>query len=72
MRKLRPDRKARFKAALALRGIGVEEWANGEGVTRQHLNATLNKQRESGSLIDKVDAFIAAVESEQRAATRTS
>ena len=68
MRKLRPDRKARFKAALALANIGVDEWAKSAGVTRQHLNATLNDKRESGSLIDKVDAFIAEVEEKTKVA----
>lgn len=68
MRKLRPDRKARFKAALALADIGVDEWAKSAGVTRQHLNATLNAKRESGSLIEKVDAFIADVEAKVMAA----
>jgi hypothetical protein len=63
MRKLHPDRKARFKAALALAKIGVEEWAKEAGITRQHLNATLNDKRQSGTLIEKVDAFIAEVES---------
>ena len=58
MKKLRPDRKARFKAALALRGMGMEQWAKSEGVTRQHLNATLNDPTESAALVEKIDAFI--------------
>lgn len=66
MRKLRPDRKARFKAALALAGMGVDEWAKGEKVTRQHVNATLNSERESASLIEKIDAFIAKVEAQTK------
>lgn len=62
MRKIRPNRKARFKAALALLGMGVDEWAKGEGVTRQHVNATLNDPTESAALIQKIDAFIADVD----------
>ena len=62
MRKLRPNRKARFKAALALAGMGVDEWAKQECVTRQHVNATLNNPSESAALILKIDAFIADVD----------
>jgi hypothetical protein len=61
MRKLRPGRKARFKAALALADLGVDEWAKKAGVTRQHVNATLNNPKESAALIAAIDAFIAEV-----------
>lgn len=62
MRKLKPNRKARFRAALFLAGMSVQEFADSVGITRQHLNATLREDRESGSLTAKVDAFIAEVE----------
>jgi hypothetical protein len=62
MRKLKPNRKARFKAALALADLSVGEWVENAGITRQHLNATLREDRESNSLIAKVDAFIAEIE----------
>lgn len=62
MRKLKANRKARFKAALALAGMTMQEWAKEAGVTRQHLSATLREDRESGTLTAKVDVFIAEVE----------
>jgi hypothetical protein len=52
-------RKARFQAALALAGMTAEQWAENEGVTGGHLSNVLNEKRESGSLTEKVDAFIA-------------
>jgi hypothetical protein len=51
-------RKAQFRAALALAGRTMEEWAESEGVTGGHLSNVLAGKRESGSLTDKVDAFI--------------
>lgn len=68
MPRLRPDRKKRFKAALALSGMKMQDWAGQAEVTPQHLNATLNEQRESNRLIEKVDAFIADVEAKVMAA----
>jgi hypothetical protein len=66
MRKLKANRKARFKAALALTGMTQQQWAEREKVTRQHLGAVLRDDRESGSLIAKVDAFIAEVAQQQK------
>lgn len=61
MRQIRPDRKRKFKAALALTGLTAQQWAEKEGITRQHLNATLNDENESKPLTEKIDAFIAEV-----------
>ena len=61
MRQIRPDRKRKFKAALALAGLTASQWADKESVTRQHLNATLNNESESKPLTEKIDAFIADV-----------
>lgn len=61
MRSIRPDRKRRFKAALALAGLTAQQWAEKEEITRQHLNATLNDESESRPLTEKIDAFIAEV-----------
>lgn len=62
MRKLKVNRKARFKAALALAGMRVGDFALAAGVTRQHLGAVLRSERDSGTLVEKVDAFIKDVE----------
>lgn len=61
MRQIRPDRKRKFKAALALAGLTAQQWAEKEGVTRQHLNSTLNDESESKPLTEKIDAFIVEV-----------
>ena len=67
MRSFRPDRKRKFKAALALVGLTASEWAAKESVTRQHLNATLNDESESKPLTEKIDAFIEEVEVKAKA-----
>lgn len=53
------DRKRLFRAALAVAEMTAEQFAEGEGVTSGHLSNVLNGKRESGSLTDKVDAFVA-------------
>lgn len=58
MQPIAPSRKAKFKAALALAGITQEEWADGAGVTRQHVGAVLREERVSPGLNEKIDAFI--------------
>jgi lambda repressor-like predicted transcriptional regulator len=68
MRQLRPDRKRQFKAALALRGMTARQWAENEGITRQHLNNTLNDETVSRPLTEKIKAFIAEVGSKVLAA----
>jgi hypothetical protein len=56
----KPGRSARFKAALALAGVTVDEFvAQHEiDVTPSHLYAVLRGDRESATLLEKVDAFI--------------
>lgn len=53
------SRQARFRAALALARITAEAWATEQGVTGGHLSKVVNGERESASLLAKVDAFIA-------------
>ncbi len=55
------SRKARFKAALALEGKTLAGWAKEHDVTVQHLNATLNNDRESKRLTGLVDEYIVDV-----------
>jgi hypothetical protein len=57
----KPNRSAKFKAALALAGITVDRFVaqSDIDVTPAHLYAVLRGDRESASLIEKVDAFIA-------------
>lgn len=52
-------RKARFRAALALEGLTMEQWAENNGVTAGHLSQVLAGKRLSDSLIEKVEAFTA-------------
>jgi predicted transcriptional regulator len=51
------DRKARFRAALALTEMTAKEWAVQEGITESHLSKVLAGDRESRTLLDKIDAF---------------
>lgn len=51
------DRKARFRAALALTDMTAAEWAQEQGVTPSHLSQVLRGLRESKSLTEKIDAF---------------
>lgn len=55
----KPTRKERFRAALHLAGMTQREWAERRGVTQQHVIYVLAGQRESQSLTDDIDAFIA-------------
>ena len=52
-------RKERFRAALVLAGMTQREWAERRGITEQHLIYVLAGQRESQTLINDVDDFIA-------------
>lgn len=54
------ERRAEFKAAIALARTTVEQWCVDQGVTTGHLYQVLREQRESPPLVAKVDAFIAA------------
>lgn len=53
------SRKALFGAAIALAETTVKAWAAEQNVTPQHLYHVLSGERESASLVEKVDAFIA-------------
>lgn len=57
MPRTEPDRKARFRAALALTGLTAEQWATDNGVTPSHLSQVLAGKRESRVLVEKVDEF---------------
>jgi hypothetical protein len=57
MRRQDPRYK-RFKAALTLAGVPFGKWAEGNGVTRQHLREVLLGRRESPRLIALVESFI--------------
>jgi hypothetical protein len=54
-----PSRKQLFRAALAIAGLTAAQWADRESITPEHLSRVLNSRRESGTLIEKIDAFIA-------------
>ena len=59
---LPPDddmRNRRFRAALALADLTQEQFATQAGVTSSHLFRVLTGERDSQTLLDKVDAFIA-------------
>lgn len=55
----RKVRKQRFAAALALAGLRQSDFADRNDVDPGHLSKVLNGDRESASLTEKVDAFIA-------------
>ena len=59
LRRDRTNRKARFRAALALAHMTAKEWTEREQVTETHLYAVLKGNRESAKLTSKIDAFIA-------------
>jgi hypothetical protein len=52
------QRRAGFKAAIALARTTVEQWCADNGVTTGHLYQVLRGVRESPPLLEKVDAFI--------------
>jgi DNA transposition AAA+ family ATPase len=66
MLRIKLTRKARFKSALALVGMTQTEWAQGNGITAEHLSMVISdtQDRESKALEDKIDAFIEAIESQ--------
>lgn len=66
MKKSQANRKARFKAALALDGTTQKEWAGGQELTVQHIAMTLRGERESKKLIDAIDSYIQGVEKKSR------
>jgi hypothetical protein len=57
--------RARFKSALALRRMTMNQWAKRiGGVTVQQLHAVLSGVRESARLVAKIYAFIEEVHAE--------
>jgi hypothetical protein len=52
------NRKALFKAALALAEMSAATWARQQGVHPMHLSLVLNEKRESKRLTDLIDQFI--------------
>lgn len=59
MPRAKTSRKALFRASLAIAGLTAEQWAEREGVTAGHLSQVLSAKRESQTLTEKLDAFIA-------------
>ena len=53
------SRKSQFRAALALAEQTASDWCAEQGITTGHLYQVLSGSRESVSLTEKVDAFIA-------------
>lgn len=58
-RKQESQAKSRFRAALILAGLTMEQWAERNGITLGHLSQVLDGKRESRSLMEKVDTFAA-------------
>lgn len=54
-----PGRKAMFRAALAVAGLTLEQWAKSESVSAGHVSNVLAEKRTSDPLTEKIDAFIA-------------
>jgi hypothetical protein len=52
------DRKARFRAALALAGSTMKEWCEQEGYSFNHLYLYFRGDRPSPPLDAKIDAYI--------------
>lgn len=64
----RKERRKRFRAALALAGKDAQDFAADVDVTPAHLSQVLHGKRESVTLLQKVDAFIAKYLSEPTSA----
>ena len=62
------DRKARFKAALALAGLSQKEYAENWGVTSNYVAMVIRGDRESADWLEQIDSYIA--EQEKKAAAR--
>lgn len=68
MPRIKNTRKARFLSALARVGMTQEQWAEKNGLTREHLSRVVNGRFESPPVNGKIDAFIADVEAKVLAA----
>ena len=53
------DRKRQFRAALALVGLTVEQWALAHDYSRHHVIQVIEGHRVSRTLGQTIDAFIA-------------
>lgn len=62
-------RRKQFRAALALSGQTQEAWATSHGLSASHVSQVLTGKRESLTLVEKVDAFIARAFPLHRAAS---
>ena len=51
------QRKARFRAALALARLTAEQWARENDITPGHLSLVLSGDRPSLSLCEKIEEF---------------
>lgn len=56
---MKVTRKAQFKAALSLAGLTLQEWCATQEVSVGHVQQVLRGVRESQTMTDKIDAFIA-------------
>lgn len=54
-----PTRKQRFRAALVLAGLTMEQWAAERDLSTGHVSQVLDEKRESMRLDAEIDAFIA-------------
>lgn len=52
-------RRKRFRKALALAELTMGGWCEREGISYGHLYQVISGRRESGSLLQRVDAFTA-------------
>ena len=53
-----PRKAQMFRAALALAGKTMTEWASDQGVTQAHVSMVLDGKRVSHRVIAEVDRFI--------------
>lgn len=58
MPRAKASRKALFKAALAITGTTLNQWAESHEITPGHLSHVLAGRKESMSLSEKIDAYI--------------
>lgn len=53
------NRYQKFRAALALAGVGFSAWATKQGVSRAHLHLVLRNERTPGAELDAaITSFI--------------
>lgn len=59
MPKAKAGRKQLFRAALAVTEETQGSWAEKHDLTPQHLSLVLNGKRESRSLLQRIDEYVA-------------